>query len=183
MKVIVAISGASGAIYGIRLLESLARLEVETHLVLSGWAVKTIEIETDYSVEAVRNMTSKVYAENDQAAAISSGSFKTAGMAVIPCSMKTLAAISHGLNSNLICRAADVTLKERRRLIVMPREAPYNSIHLENMLRLTNAGGIVLPPNPAFYNRPKTIDDLVNHTVGRVLDLLGIENELVSRWG
>jgi len=182
VRVVVAMTGATGAIYGIRLLEILAELNIETHLVLSGWALKTIEIETDYSVQSVRELAAENYDEFDQAAAISSGSFKVNGMVIIPCSVKTLAAISHSYNSNLICRAADVTLKERRKLIVVPRETPLNTIHLENMMRISNAGGLILPPVPAFYNKPQTLDDIINHTVNRVLDHLNINVDLVSRW-
>lgn len=183
MRIIIAMTGASGAIYGIRLLEVLSGLKIETHLVLSNWAKKTIELETDYSVQEVIGMPTRYYEETDLAAPISSGSFKNDGMVIIPCSMKTLAAISLSLNSNLICRSADVTLKERRKLLVVPRETPFNALHLENMLRIAKAGGIIMPPMPAFYTRPKTIFDIINHNVGRILDHFGIEAGLVERWG
>lgn len=182
MKIIVGISGATGAIYGIRLLEALKQSEVETHLVLSSWAEKTIKLETPYDVEDVKKLASVVYSSTNQAAAISSGSFLTNGMVVAPCSMKSLAGISHGLADNLLTRAADVVLKERRKLILVPREAPLNEIHLENMLRLARMGCVILPPMPAFYNQPKSIDDIVNHTVARILDQFGIENSLAKRW-
>lgn len=183
-RVIVAISGATGAIYGIRLLEALRRHSgYEIHLVLSKWAEKTIALETSYTVEEVRSLTDYQHDLNDVGASIASGSFKTAGMVVIPCSMKTLAGIAHGFAENLIIRAADVMIKERKKLILVARETPLSVIHLENMLAVTRAGACLVPPMPAFYNHPATIDDLVNHLVGRVMDQLGIPHNLVRRWG
>lgn len=182
MKIIMGISGASGAIYGIRTLEALNNNNIETHLVLSSWAEKTIRIETRYKKEEVTDMASHVYSSNNQAAIISSGSFLTDGMIIAPCSMKTLASVSYGLADNLLSRAADVILKEKRKLVIVPREAPLNEIHLKNMLRLARMGAIILPPMPAFYNDPKTVDDIVNHTVARILDQFSIENALTSRW-
>lgn len=183
-RLVVAMSGATGAIYGIRLLEVLrAGGEVETHLVLSRWAEQTIALETAYTPAQVKELADYCYDVGNVGAPIASGSFAGGGMVIIPCSMKTVAAIAHGYADNLIARAADVTLKERRRLVVVAREAPLNEVHLENMLRLTRAGGIIVPPVPAFYHRPQSIDDLVNHLVGRVLDLLEIPNDLAARWG
>lgn len=183
MRIIVGISGASGAIYGIRLLEELKKREIETHLVISKWGTVTIEKETDYSVEQVMSLADKVYDEDNLGAAISSGSFKNNGMVIAPCSMKTLSGIANGYAEELIIRAADVCIKERRRLIILARETPLNPIHLENMLKLSRLGITIMPPVPAFYANPKTLDDIVNHTVGRILDQLDIDNELFTRWG
>jgi polyprenyl P-hydroxybenzoate and phenylacrylic acid decarboxylases len=182
MSIIVGISGASGAIYGIRLLEELKKREIETHLVISKWGAVTIEKETDYSVEEVISLSTSVYKEDNMAAAISSGSFRNNGMVIAPCSMKTLSGISNGYAEDLLTRAADVCLKERRRLILLTRETPLNPIHLENMLKLSRLGVTIMPPVPAFYMCPETLDDIVNHTVGRILDQLSIENNLFSRW-
>jgi len=180
---IIAMTGATGAIYGIRLLQVLREKSVATHLVISNWAEKTIALETDYSPAEVRKLASKCYAVDDLSAPISSGSFPTAGMVIIPCSMKTLAGIAHGMSENLILRAADVMLKEERRLILVPRESPLNLIHLRNMTLAAEAGAIILPPMAAFYFKPKSISDLVDHLVGKVLDLLGAEHHLFPRWG
>lgn len=182
MRVIVGISGASGAIYGIRVLEELKKAGVETHLVISQWAKETIRQETDYAMEQVEALASAVYDPRDQGAAISSGSFRTSGMVVAPCSMKTLAAIAHGYADSLIPRAADVCLKEQRKLIIVPRETPLSPIHLENMLSLARIGVMIMPPVPAFYHRPQTLEEVVNQTVGRVLDQLGVEHRLSRRW-
>lgn len=182
-RLVVAMSGATGAIYGIRLLEVLREIAgTEVHLVLSHWAEQTIRLETPYSPEQVRRLADCCYPVDDVGAPIASGSFLAAGMVIIPCSMKTVAAIANGYADNLIVRAADVMLKERRRLVVVARETPLSEIHLENMLRLTRAGGIIVPPVPAFYFRPQTIADLVDHLVGRVLDLLEVPNGLSRRW-
>lgn len=182
MKIVVGITGASGAIYGVRILEALKKLNIESHLIISEWSEKTLAIETDYSLDDVKQLATHCYNIDNQAAIISSGSFITDGMIIAPCSMKTLAAISHGYSDNLISRAADVILKERRRLVLIPREAPLNQIHLENMLRLNKMGATILPPMPQFYNNPQTIDDVINHTVSRALDQLSIENNLTKRW-
>ena len=182
MKIVVGISGASGAIYGIRLLEELKKRGVETHLILSDWGRRTIETETDYTAEQVIAMSDVFYEIHDMAAAVSSGSFPHDGMVVAPCSMKTLAAIASGYTDNLISRAADVCLKEQKKLILITRESPLSLIHMENMLRAARAGAMIVPPSPAFYNRPKTLDDIVNHTVSRVLDRLNIPNDLTTRW-
>ncbi len=171
MRLIVAITGATGAVIGVRLLANLARIaEVETHLVLSRWARTTIELETGLTVREVAALADASYGPEDQGAAISSGSFRTAGMIIAPCSMKTLAAIRTGYAEGLVARAADVVLKERLPLVLVPRETPLNEIHLENMLALTRMGARMVPPMPAFYNRPETVDDIVDHIVARVLD-------------
>ncbi|HEX4747980.1 MAG TPA: UbiX family flavin prenyltransferase [Bryobacteraceae bacterium] len=182
MRIVLGITGASGAIFGIRALEALQALEVETHVVLSRWARSTIATETEYSIEQIEALATSFYHHDNQAAAISSGSFKTDGMIIAPCSMKTVAAIRIGFSDSLICRAADVTLKERRKLVLLARESPFSEIHLENMLALTRMGAIVFPPVPAFYNNPQTVDDIVRHIVGRLLDQFGLEAPEISRW-
>ena len=181
-RLIVGISGASAAIYGIRLLEVLQETDVETHLVISAAAKKIILMETDFAVEEVEAMAGCVYDINDIGAAIASGSFKTDGMVVIPCSIKSLSAIANSYSANLLLRAADVTLKERRRLLAVVRETPLHRGHLQLMLRVTDMGALIFPPLPAFYHRPKTIEDIIDHTVGRVLDLFGIDHALFKRW-
>jgi 4-hydroxy-3-polyprenylbenzoate decarboxylase len=181
-RIAVAITGATGAVFGVRLLQRLAAMDVETHLVISQWGRRTIEHETTHSVEQVRAMADVVHGIGDQGATLSSGSFRMDGMVVAPCSARTLAAIAHGLADNLITRAADVMLKERRQLVLMVREAPLNDIHLENMLKVSRAGAVVYPPVPAFYTRPETIDDIIEQTVGRVLDQFGLEQSSLRRW-
>ena len=182
MRIIVAMTGATGAVYGVRLLVALKELDVERHLILSRWAETTLAKETGMSAREVGALASVVHHRDNQGASISSGSFRCDGMIVAPCSMKTLAAIRHGYGESLIPRAADVTLKERRRLVLLPRETPLNDIHLENMLALSRMGAIIAPPVPAFYNEPRTIDDLIDHTVGRVLDLFGLDTPRLRRW-
>ena len=182
MRLIVALSGATGSIYGIRLLECLRAAGVETHLVISRWGVRTLLHETAYSKEQVEALATKAYASADMGATISSGSFRTDGMIVAPCSAKTLAAIAHGVGENLIHRAADVILKERRKLVLAVREAPLSDIHLENMLKLSRMGAVIMPPLPAFYTRPQSLDDVVNHTVARLLDQFGIDAPGLTRW-
>ena len=179
---IVGITGATGIIYGVRLLERLKEAGVETHLVISRWGARTLVHETSHSREEVEALATAVYAPSDMGALIASGSFQAAGMVVVPCSAKTLGAIAHGVGDNLIHRAADVTLKEGRRLVLVVREAPLSGIHLENMLTVSRHGGVVLPPVPAFYHHPKTINDLVDHTVGRVCDQFGFEYPGIERW-
>jgi len=184
-RLVIGISGASGAIYGIRLLELLRAVEdVETHLVISQSAGITIGLETDFTPEQVTDLADVTYRFGDIAAAISSGSFRTMGMVVMPCSMKTLAGIAHSFSNNLLLRAADVTLKERRRLLIVSRETPLHLGHLRLMTQVTELGGIIMPPAPAFYHRPQTIDDIVNQTVNRALDLMGIElpQDELARW-
>ena len=182
MRIVVAMTGATGACYGIRLLTALAELGIERHLILSRWAEVTIRQETGYGARDVAALATVVHSAGNLAAPISSGSFRHDGMIVAPCSMKTLAAIRYGSAEGLIPRAADVTLKERRRLVLMARETPLHDIHLENMLALSRMGVVIAPPMPAFYTQPRTIDDLVDHTVGRVLDLFGLEMPRLQRW-
>ena len=185
-RLIIGISGASGIIYGLRILEILKNLKddkrPELHLVMSRSAEVTLAYETKMKTSEVHELAAIVHANKDISATIASGSFKTDGMIIAPCSMKTLAEIASGVTSNLLSRAADVTLKERRRLVCLTRETPLHSGHLKNMLALSEIGGIVAPPVPAFYTKPKTIDDIVEHTAGRVLDLFDIEAGLVKRW-
>jgi len=183
VRIVVAITGASGSIYGIKLLETLNKFDVKTDLILSDWAKETITIETDYSVKQVIEMADSYHDINNLGAAVSSGSFRHDGMIIAPCSMKTLAGIANGLETNLVIRAAGVTLKEQRKLILLPRETPLTPIHLENMLKLSRIGVVIMPPVPAFYNKPKSIDEIVNHTIARVLDHLRIDNDLTKRWG
>ena len=182
MRVIVGISGATGIIYGIRLLERLREASVETHLVMSRWGGRTLLHETSYTREQVEALAHVAYNPTDMGAAISSGSFQTAGMIIAPCSAKTLAAIAHGYGDSLVHRAADVVLKERRKLVLSVREAPLSDIHLENMLKLSRMGAVILPPMPAFYHLPQTLDDIVDHTVARMLDQLGVEVPGAVRW-
>lgn len=182
MRLIVAITGATGAIWGIRILEGLNSAGVESHLILSKWAEATINLETDWNISDVKKLATRTYSVSDQAASISSGSYPMDGMIVAPCSMKTLASIRLGLADNLISRAGDVTIKESRKLVLVPRETPLSSIHLENMLELARLGVKMVPPMPAFYNHPKTVDDIVNHTAARVLDQFHIESNLTARW-
>ena len=181
-RLVVGITGATGAVYGIRILQVLRPTDVETHLVVSRWGARTLLHETPHSLAEVRSMATRSYAENDQGAALSSGSFLTMGMVIAPCSMRTLSAIAHGQDDDLIHRAADVVLKEKRRLVLVVREAPLNEIHLENMLKLARMGVVIAPPVPAFYNHPRSIDDLVDHTIARMLDLFGIHLGDAERW-
>lgn len=181
-KLIVGISGATGTILGVRLLQILQGSGIETHLVMSKWGSRTLLHETPYTAEDVQQMASCYYPSGDQGASISSGSFLTKGMVVAPCSMRTLAAIAQGHGDNLLHRAADVILKERRKLVLVVRETPINDIHLENMLKLSRMGVVMLPPVPAFYNHPHTIDDIINHIVVRILDQFEIHLEAANRW-
>ncbi len=183
MRIVVGITGSTGAIYGVRLLEVLHDSpEIETHLVVSDPAKQTIEYETGWSAREVLELATVVYEYRDIGAAISSGSFPTDGMIVAPCSIKTLSSIANSYNDNLLSRAADVTLKERRKLVLIVRETPLHRGHLRLMLEVTENGGVILPPMPSFYHRPKTVDDIVNHTVQRALDQFGIEKGLFQRW-
>lgn len=181
-RIIVGITGATGAIFGVRLLRALRAASVETHLILSKWGQQTVEHETGLNLAQLRELAAVVHATGNMAATVSSGSFLTDGMVVAPCSMRTLAAIASGNGENLVHRAADVVLKERRRLVLLVRETPLSEIHLENMLKLARIGATILPPVPAFYNQPRTIDDLVDHIVARVLDQFGIPAEFARRW-
>ncbi|MEX1147427.1 MAG: UbiX family flavin prenyltransferase [Sphingomonadales bacterium] len=181
-RLIVGISGASGVIYGVRLLEALRHTDVETHLVVSRAARITLAHEMDMSLDGVQRLADVVHNPDDIGASLSSGSFRTMGMVVAPCSIRSLSEIAHGVTSTLLTRAADVVLKERRRLVLMLRETPLHRGHIESMLRVTDMGAIVAPPVPAFYARPRSLDEMVDHSVGRVLDLFGIDSDLVRRW-
>ena len=181
-RLIVGITGATGTIFGVRLLQMLHGSGVETHLVVSKWAARTLVHETPHSLKYVQSLASQNYGIGAQGAAISSGSFVTLGMVIAPCSMRTLAAIAHGLGDNLIHRAADVILKERRKLVLVVRESPFNEIHLENMLKLARMGVVILPPVPAFYNNPQNLDDMINHIAMRVIDQFDIHMDVMNRW-
>jgi flavin prenyltransferase len=181
-RLIVGISGASGVIYGVRLLEALQGLPVETHLVMTRTAEVTLAHETKWKVADVRLLADAAYRIDDLSGAVSSGSFRTIGMIVAPCSMRSLGEIAHGITTNLLTRAADVVLKERRKLVLMTRETPLHAIHLRNMATLAELGVIIAPPVPAFYNKPQTLDDIIDHTVGRVLDLFDLDTGKVKRW-
>ncbi len=183
MRLVVGIAGSSSPIYGIRTLEVLKKAGVETHVIISDGARRTIPIEARRKVEEVEAIATVVYDNHDLAAAISSGSFFTDGMIVAPCSMKTLAAIAHSFSDDLLVRAADVTLKERRKLVLVPRETPLHLGHLRNMAQATEIGAVILPPVPAFYHAPKTVDDIIDQTVGKILDQFRIEHHLFRRWG
>ena len=181
-RLIVGITGATGTIFGVRVLQMLHGSGVETHLVVSKWAARTLAHETQYSLKYVQSLATQSYGIGAQGAAISSGSFVTLGMVIAPCSMRTLAAIAHGLGDNLIHRAADVILKERRKLVLVVRESPFNEIHLENMLKLARVGVVILPPVPAFYNNPQSLDDMINHITMRVIDQFDIHLDVMNRW-
>lgn len=181
-RLIVGITGASGTVYGIRILQALQSSGIETHLVMSDSARITLAAESDMTAADIEALATQVHNVKNIGATISSGSFKTLGMVVAPCSVRTLSEIAWGTTSNLLTRAADVVLKERRRLVLMLRETPLHAGHLQSMLQATQSGAIIMPPVPAFYAKPKTLDDMVNHSVGRCLDLFGIETDLVARW-
>ena len=181
-RLVVAITGASGAVYGVRLLERLRAAQIETHLMVSEAGVLNLHHELEMDRKQVGALADVVHNVRDVGASIASGSFQSDGMIVAPCSMKTLASIAHGMSDNLITRAADVVLKERRRLVLMVRETPFNLAHLRNMTAVTEMGGIIFPPLPGLYQKPNSIAEMVDHTVGRVLDLFGIEHELAPRW-
>jgi 4-hydroxy-3-polyprenylbenzoate decarboxylase len=182
MQIIVGISGASGGIYAVRLLKILGDLNVKTHLVITKNGERIIELETGFSKNEIINLATYLYDIKDLTSPIASGSFRTNGMVIIPCSMKTLAGIAIGYSSNLLLRAADVTLKEKRPLVLVPRETPLSVIHLENMCKAARAGAIILPAMPAFYNKPKSIDELVNYIIGKILDIFEIQHNLYKRW-
>jgi 4-hydroxy-3-polyprenylbenzoate decarboxylase len=181
-RIVVGITGATGAIFGVRLLEALRAAEIETHLVLSKWGLQTVEHELGLSMAELRDRATVVHGGANMAATLSSGSFRTEGMVIAPCSMRTAAAIAHGYGESLVHRAADVVLKERRRLVLVPRETPLSEVHLENLLKLARMGVTILPPMPAFYNRPSSVDDIVDHIVARVLDQFGIDAAFARRW-
>jgi len=181
-RIIIGITGASGVIYGIRLLEVLKEKELETHLILTEAAKENILLETSFTVQQVEALAYKVHPINNLAATISSGSFVTEGMVIVPCSIKTLSGVANSYNDNLLVRSADVTLKERRKLILVVRETPLHKGHLNLMYKVADFGGMILPPIPAFYNSPRHIDDLINHTIGKILDQIGIDHSLYTRW-
>ena len=183
LRLVVGISGASGVIYGLRTLEILRSMKIETHVVLSQWGEKNIEIETDKTIEYVRSLSTALYRNDNLAAPISSGSFLHSGMIIVPCSMKTLASIANGYDETLISRAAGVTLKESRLLVVVPRETPLSRIHLQNMLKLAEAGAVILPAMPGFYYKPTSLQDMIDHLVGKIIDQFNIRNNLSRRWG
>jgi 4-hydroxy-3-polyprenylbenzoate decarboxylase len=182
-RLIIGMTGSTGAIFGVRFLEALKQAgDVESHLVISKWAQRTIEHETNYTVEQVRALANVVHSPGDMGATLSSGSFLTEGMVVIPCSVRTLGGIAQGVGDHLVHRAADVVLKERRKLVLVVRETPLSEVHLENMLKLSRMGVVMLPPMPAFYNHPQSVDDVVNHIVMRVLDQFNISAPNAKRW-
>ncbi|KAF6242804.1 phenolic acid decarboxylase subunit B [Nitrosopumilus sp. b1] len=183
MKLIIGMTGSTGVIYGIRMLEVLKKLSVETHLVMSEWASKCIPMETEHTPDYVKSLATTVSDEKNMAASVSSGTHKVNGMIVAPCSMKTLSSIANGYDETLVARAAGVTIKESRKLVLMVRETPLSAIHLENMLKLSRLGVVILPPVTEFYTKPKSIDDIVNHGVGKCLDQFDIEHDLYKRWG
>ena len=181
-RLVIGISGASGAIYGIRMLEMLKKTDIETHLVMSKSAEMTVVYETDFKPKDVKALASVVHPAADIGASISSGSFATMGMVILPCSIRTMSEIATGVTSSLVSRAADVVLKEKRRLVLGVRETPLHGGHLRTLVTLSDMGAVIAPIMPAFYNKPQTVDDIINHTVGRLLDLFGIETKLVKRW-
>ncbi len=182
MRLIIGISGSSGVIYAIRLLEVLHTLKIDTHLIISRWAEACIRFETEKGIDYLYTLANEVYDNNNLAAPVASGSFKSDGMVIIPCSMKTLASIAIGYDDTLISRTATVSIKEDRKLVLVPRETPLSAIHLENMLKLSKLGVIILPAMPGFYHKPKSIEELLNHIVGKILDQFGIEHEIFKRW-
>lgn len=181
-RLVIGMTGSTGAIFGVRLLQVLADTDCETHLIVSKWAQQTVEHETSLTLADLRALATETYSAGDMGAKVSSGSFHTDGMVVVPCSMRTVAAIAHGNGDHLVHRAADVILKERRKLVLVARETPLNDIHLENLLKLSRMGVTILPPMPAFYNQPKSLDDMVNHIVMRILDQFDISRDLMKRW-
>jgi len=181
-KIVIGFSGASGIIYGIRLLEILHSINIQTYLIISEWAKKNIEIETDKTLEYVKSLSSVNYDNFRLDVSVSSGSFLHDGMVIVPCSMKSLSSIANGYDDTLISRAASVTLKESRKLIIVPRETPLSRIHLENMVKLQEAGAIILPAMPGFYHKPSTIEEIIDHLVGKILDQLNIKHDLFKRW-
>jgi len=182
LHIIVAITGSTGVIYGIRFLETLKKTKHKSHLIISNWGENNIKVETNYTINQVKSLATYNYNFNNLGSSLASGSNPCEAMVVIPCSMKTLSAIAHGYTDNLISRAADVTLKEKRKLIIIPRETPLSLIHLENMTIIARSGGIILPPMPAFYCLPKSIDDIINYTIIKILKLLNIENNFFNKY-
>ena len=182
-KLVIGITGATGVIYGVRMLVVLKRAGIETHLVVTDAALKNLKIETNYELKDLQDLASKTYHPDDLSAPIASGSFPVDGMVVIPCSIKTLSAIANSFNYNLLIRAADVNLKERRRVVLVVTETPLHEGHLGLMLKVTRMGGIIMPPVPAFYHQPNSIDDILDQTIGKILDLFGLDLNLFRRWG
>ncbi|MFM8659695.1 MAG: UbiX family flavin prenyltransferase [Candidatus Nitrosotenuis sp.] len=183
MKLVIGITGSTGVIYGVRILEVLKQLGIETHLVITDWAKKCLAMETDYKLEQLKSLTSEYSDDSNLASGISSGTYRTDGMIVIPCTMKTLSGIANGYDETLVVRSAGVTLKESRKLVLVTRETPLTAINLENMLKLARLGVIILPPVPGFYTKPKSIEQIIDHTVGKCLDQFNIEHDLYKRWG
>ena len=183
MKLVVGITGSSGIVYGIRMLEVLKRCNIDVHLVMTEWAKKCLALETDFDLNYVKSLAGSYSEDSNMAASVSSGTYKTDGMIIVPCSMKTLSSIANGYEETLVARAAGVTIKESRKLVIVPRETPLTGIHLENMLKLARIGVVILPAMPGFYNKPKNVDDLINHVVGKCLDQFNIEHDLFKRWG
>lgn len=183
LRIVVAVTGSTGVIYGIRLLEELRRLNHRAHLILSEWGEKCIAMETDYDPASVKKLAESVSDDRNMASSVSSGTHMTDGMVVAPCSMKTLSAIANGYDDNLVARAAGVTIKESRKLVLLARESPLSAIHLENMLKLARLGVTILPPVTEFYTKPASIEEMVNHGVGKCLDQFGIDHGLYRRWG
>jgi len=183
MRLIVGITGSTGVIYGVRMLETLKKLNIESHLIMTEWAEKCISMETEHNSDYVKSLATNVSDEKNMASSVSSGTHKIDGMIVAPCSMKTLSAIANGYDDTLVARAASVTIKESRKLILMVRETPLSAIHIENMLKLSRLGVVILPPVTEFYTKPKTINDIVNHGVGKCLDQFDLEHDLYPRWG
>jgi len=182
MRLIVGLTGSSGIMYGVRMLEVLKKYQVDVHLIMTEWAKKCLTLETDYDFKNVKSLAEHYSDDSNMASSVSSGTHKTDGMIIIPCSMKTLSSIATGYESTLVARAAGVTMKESRKLVVVPRETPLTSIHLENMLKLARIGVVVLPAIPGFYNRPKSIDEILNHVIGKCLDQFSIDHDLFKRW-
>jgi len=183
VKLVIGITGSTGVIYGVRTLEVLNQLKIQTHLVITEWAKKCLAMETSYKLEQLKSLATEYSDDSNLASGVSSGTYKTDGMIVIPCSMKTLSGIANGYDETLVTRAAGVTLKESRKLVLVTRETPLTAINLENMLKLARLGVIILPPVPGFYTKPKSIDQIVDHTVGKCLDQFNIEHDLYKRWG
>src|SRR5512143_3916924 len=182
MRLVIGLTGSSGTIYGLRMLEVLKQCKVDVHLIMTEWAKKCLALETDYDFKHVRSLAEHYSDDSNMAASVSSGTYKTDGMIIIPCSMKTLSSIANGYEETLVARAAGVTMKESRKLVIVPRETPLTSIHLENMLKLARIGVVILSAMPGFYNRPKSIDEIINHVIGKCLDQFGIEHNLFKRW-
>ncbi len=183
MKLVIGITGSTGVIYGVRILEVLKKCNVQTHVVITEWAKKCLAMETDYTIEQLKSMATEYSDDTNMASGISSGTFKHDGMIVIPCSMKTLSAVANGYDETLVARAAGVTIKEMRKLVLVTRETPLSAIHLENMLKLARLGVVMMPPVPGFYTKPKSIDEIVDFAVGKCLDIFDIDHGLYKRWG